>query len=388
MYMKRMSFSLLITIIMVFTYSCNRKRDAITENLITYQVKASDDSHFQWNEFVDKVEFIQLETNMQSIIGEFETGVVDKDGIFILHWSNLALPTFSAKLLNFDLTGKFIREIGQQGRGPGEFLEMRDFCIVNNQVYTLDYQKIHCYNKNTGGYIDSWSIKDETGFNPANFAVFDRDNYYLWATNPAEQGESEEQYYHLRGMRSGEILSYYFEYKSSTTSNQRFFPCGDDSFNIRPIDGEDIIYKLTKDSLQASFFIDFGNMALSAERVKELKNSGERNAFYKSNAFKNIRNILELKDYIYFECVGPESFGYEGLVNKQTGEVKFGRNRYGISPKLFYSDGRKILYGYYDPSFITNMQAGDNLMEKCFNDVRSLKVDESDNLIIVKIHMK
>ena len=381
-----MAVSLLVTI-MVISCGCNRKKSAIATGLTTYQVKVSGDSFFQWDEFVDKVELIRLEMNEQSVIGKFRIGIVDKDGIFVYHWSNSSYPMSSAKLIHFDVAGNFIKEIGRQGKGPGEFLEMREFCIAENHVFTLDYQKIHCYDKNSGKHIDSWSFKDETGFNPINFVVFDKDNYYLWDTDPINRDKNEREYYHLREMRNGKITSEYFKCNFSTILNQRFSPSGDDSYYINPIDGEDVVYRLTKESLQADFTIDFGNMALSTERVKELKNSTERNAFLKSNAFKNISDVLETKDYIYFQCTGPNAYGYEGLINKKTKEVKFGRTNYRKKPQLFFSD-RSFLYGYFDPTTLFDRQVGEDGINMCFNEINNLKINENDNLIVVKIHLK
>ena len=37
------------------------------------------------------------------------------------------------KLLQFDRSGKFIRQIGSQGRGPGQYTQIADFCIDENK---------------------------------------------------------------------------------------------------------------------------------------------------------------------------------------------------------------------------------------------------------------
>ena len=70
------------------------------------------------SQFVDKISYIPLETNPEALIPEVSYYEVT-DEFVIVKTSARGIQ----HILLFDRnTGKFIREIGKQGRGPGEFL--------------------------------------------------------------------------------------------------------------------------------------------------------------------------------------------------------------------------------------------------------------------------
>jgi len=367
---------------LLFTNCTNNKVTICNKNTVVYKITKTSDEFFQWNGIIENIESIPLETRNNSLIGQLTKGVIDKSGIYLLDFKNQCL-------LNFDKRGKFIRKIGQRGKGPNEFLEVRDFCISNNNLYTLDYKKILCYNLIDGDVIDSWSFNSEKGFNPENLIVYSNDEYYLWNSNPDVWDRSKGEYFRMRKIRKDKIDSEYFKYTYKTSGDPRFYACGNGSYYLKPVDGEYVIHKLTKDSLYTSFEIDFGNRALIPEEINELRNSNIPNAYLKSNFFKSISNILEVKDYIYFNCIGPGSKKYEGLINKKTAEIKFGRWDYKRSPRFFYTDG-ELLYGYYEPYTLMEELNSNNELNTCFDLMRKNLPDiqVSDNLILVTVNLK
>jgi hypothetical protein len=368
-------------------YSCHSKINIISDDIKNYQVKTSEDKDkvFQWNDFVDKIELIPLETTDNSLIGNLSGGIITDEDIFIHDF-------IYKNLLNFDISGKFKRKIGSRGRGPGEYLEIRDFCIGDDgNLYTLDYQKIHCYDKNTGVHIKSWSFDAGVGYNPLNMIIYDEDNYFLWCPDPDVRDKSKGEYYLMKKIVKGKAKSEYFKYEYPSSSNRRFFPCGKDSYYIRPvIDCDNVVYKLTRDSVSASFSIDFGDMAISPKQMMVLRNNrSEPNAFLESKTFKYISIILDINDYIYFNCIGPNAEIYEGLICQKTGEVNFGKRDYRKSPRFFFSDGT-VLYGYYEPYQLIEYKSDNENLNSCFNDafnnLQHIKID--DNLILVKVYLK
>jgi hypothetical protein len=241
-----------------------------------------------------------LETNNSSLIGELYKGIIDKSDIYLLDFKNQSL-------LNFDSKGKFKRKIGQRGKGSNEYLEIRDFCISKNFLYSLDYGKILCFNRTDGNVNDSWSFKADDGFNPENFIVYNKNEYYLWNSNPDVWNRNKGEYFRMHKIHQQKIESEFFKYTHKTSGDPRFYACGDESYYIKPVDGEYEIHKLTKDSLFTSFKIDFGDQALNPEEIEELRNSKKPNAYLKSKSFKSISNILEVENYIFFNCSKPSA---------------------------------------------------------------------------------
>lgn len=87
---------------------------------------------FDFSSLIDSYELVFLETNEASLIGEISR-VIRKDGlIFVLdtHKTN--------RLLVFDEKGKYIRSIGRQGNGPGEYVQATDFDYERGVVFLFD----------------------------------------------------------------------------------------------------------------------------------------------------------------------------------------------------------------------------------------------------------
>lgn len=58
--------------------------------------------------------------------------IIQDDQIFILDFRH------RNQVLVFDTTGKFLFPVGTLGRGPGEFLETRNFTVDSNYIYIID----------------------------------------------------------------------------------------------------------------------------------------------------------------------------------------------------------------------------------------------------------
>lgn len=97
----------------------------------------------------------------------------------------------------------------------------------------------------------------------------------------------------------------------------------------------------------------------------------------------------ELENYIYFQCIGPKSIIYDGLIDKSSNKVSFGKWDYKKSPKIFFGD-ENYLYGYYDPSKFLDYKEENSKINTAFNDIfESYKnIQISDNVILVRISLK
>lgn len=71
----------------------------------------------------DDFEYISLETTKQSIFGNIDKLIVHNDNFFILDKAILK------KIIVFSKSGKYIRTIGNLGKGPGEYSNIEDFTI-------------------------------------------------------------------------------------------------------------------------------------------------------------------------------------------------------------------------------------------------------------------
>ena len=79
-----------------------------------------------------ELEYIPLETSTNSLIKRIDQIVFTDSYIFISDFN---------KLLQFDRSGKFIRQVGSNGRGPAEYIYVMGFCVDENhrKIDIIDY---------------------------------------------------------------------------------------------------------------------------------------------------------------------------------------------------------------------------------------------------------
>jgi hypothetical protein len=140
--MKIHFITILVTSSMLLS-SC-RNSEHIATGLI-YQVNLERDinniSTIPLSYLGSKLEYIPLETDSACLIRRI-SGIFVSDSFLFVSDNN--------RLLLFNRDGNFIRQIGSSGRGPGEYLRVRDFDIDvhNEEVYILEGRKVLVYNFN------------------------------------------------------------------------------------------------------------------------------------------------------------------------------------------------------------------------------------------------
>lgn len=147
----------ILIILITLQISCRGYQKELSKNEADFEVDvdtlvnkgvASISSYFK------SVKPIILETSENNLIKSIDAIQVTNDYIFILDRQY-------KKLYCFNKAGKFIRKIGRPGNGPGEFNNISDFTIVEDDklIFVLDNyaSKIHSY-KFTGEHISSINI--------------------------------------------------------------------------------------------------------------------------------------------------------------------------------------------------------------------------------------
>ncbi|MDP3443581.1 MAG: 6-bladed beta-propeller, partial [Ignavibacteria bacterium] len=89
------------------------------------------------NTFIDTVKYIALETNQACLVGRINKVLYYKDCFYVGNFN---------VLLKFNSKGKFICQIGKKGKGPREYLQMRDVIIHSDSIYINGRHKILVFN--------------------------------------------------------------------------------------------------------------------------------------------------------------------------------------------------------------------------------------------------
>jgi hypothetical protein len=114
--------------------------------------------------------YIPLETRPECLINEIYKVEINESYIFVSAFT---------RLLQFDNNGVFIRQIGSQGRGPAEYLSVKDFCIDNEKKEVLIISNGRLM---TFSFDGKFKRSDNISFHPAQVILKDPNSimYHLF----------------------------------------------------------------------------------------------------------------------------------------------------------------------------------------------------------------
>ena len=119
--------SLILHCIIILLLSCNSKEKS---DILTIPVGIYRDTQLALSEISEKVEAIELEVTDASLIQSVSRVLCSPDFIIVQEWKSIML---------FDRKGKFIRQIGSSGQGPGEYVD------IGTITADFDSKKIFVY---------------------------------------------------------------------------------------------------------------------------------------------------------------------------------------------------------------------------------------------------
>lgn len=322
-------------------------------------------------------------------------------------------------VLLFDKSGKFIREIGRKGQGPGEY-SVASFVDVNensDRIYINNSgHKLQVYNFN-GDFLQSTPFKDGNFF-----AVLDNNEYSLSYDNT--QGDTP---YHLiiQNEKADTIVSFVnnnqFErrkesYYVMSKTNQRFYRYKGDVYYRENYN--DTIFKIENNELKPRYYLKLGKYHAPIEGRLEYQRSDEERRrissqyytvhviesnkslfMYYSTLYENTDRVTRI-GYIYYEketsiCnyIKPSSverfiaFNSTGFENDIDGGSIF-------LPEGATLDGESLFCTYNAANFKDKIEkAGYYDKIKYPEKQKALKklidsIDESTNVIIMLVTLK
>jgi len=115
--------------------------------------------------------YIPLETTPECLINEIDDIEFSDSYIFVNE---------RKRLLQFAKNGKFIRQIGSQGRGPEEYLDVMDFCINNQtqEIYILSF-----YQNLVFGFDGRFKSSFKLSIRPSQIIIKDQNSLMFHSPN-------------------------------------------------------------------------------------------------------------------------------------------------------------------------------------------------------------
>jgi len=284
--------------------------------MIEFERDFNNKRELRLSEIADDIEYIKLEATPRSYIGE-RTNIwhIDQNYIFVVS---------NDRLLQFNRKGKFIREIGKYGKGPGEHLGIRGFdldakketlYVVSNFTATVLQ-----YDLQTGKFLGDFAIDRRFGDSMIrrSFQNIGRDSFAVLS----EIGCQFQPDYNILEIidQNGIVLSEISTSLYSTLSNKsvRRIACTFNqlwsfSWQVRLFEGHnDTIYNLNGSQLSPAFILKLGHFKGSLEYMTSQ---------YILNIEKYVQvfNFFETFNYLFFCYIQDGVFSNLMLFDKMTG---------------------------------------------------------------------
>lgn len=148
-----LGFSLVVSAI--FCYACQYESNSFRDVLeIPVRSKMDCNDVIPVKEDVERIDYISLETNDSCLISNVLSLQVTREYIFVYNGK-------TDQIFQFDRTGKFIRQVGRHGNGPGEFDVVLNLCVdeLKQEVYIFQYSAPPLVYSFTGEFLRSETIR-------------------------------------------------------------------------------------------------------------------------------------------------------------------------------------------------------------------------------------
>lgn len=194
----------LLIVSVLLLYSCKEDKSTkeITSEAKVHEIKLTNSKILKtsFSNYIKDFSYLELKTNSKTYISEISNVQVFKNDFYVLDRKK-------SNLYVFDENGRFIRKIGQRGDGPGEYKDISDF-VINTEKETISILsnfniKIFEYDLQ-GKFIRDIAFSD---FFPKHMNLLNN-NYYALYTDNSSDSFKDLAYVNL----SGEIVKEDFPY--------------------------------------------------------------------------------------------------------------------------------------------------------------------------------
>ena len=332
--------------------------------------------------YIDSVEVVPLETTGKALIG-----LVGK--ILLLPNGNVLIKS-TASMFMFSPEGKFLFQIGKNGRGPEEYLTIDDVCLSQDarELWILGGCEIVKYSTETGQFIRKTTLElpeicngfDAIASGPGHSA------FLYYCPQMDENNFSEDFYCLYRYDEQGRILQKFLPRKDYGLNIALITQTSDNRYILRPQDSDNICYYLSDSLPVPRVKIDFGK-----ETIKN-RYSSDLQTYLRSDYYKMPVYIYDTRDYFYFSYCGPEAtdcYCIHSFKNNKTitwerkGDDADGMFMIGGANKVFF-------YGIYNDyrdwdEILLNRQ---DLLKRAIIQKTHLRIPEDSNPLLVKVKFK
>ena len=332
--------------------------------------------------YIDSVEVVPLETTGKALIG-----LVGK--ILLLPNGNVLIKS-TASMFMFSPEGKFLFQIGKNGRGPEEYLTIDDVCLSQDarELWILGGCEIVKYSTETGRFIRKTTLQlpeicngfDAIASGPGHSA------FLYYCPQMDENNFSEDFYCLYRYDEQGRILQKFLPRKDYGLNIALITQASDNRYILRPQDSDNICYYLSDSLPVPRVKIDFGK-----ETIKN-RYSSDLQTYLRSDYYKMPVYIYDTRDYFYFSYCGPEATDCYCIHSFKNSKTITWERKGDDADGMFMIVGadKDFFYGIYNDyrdwdEILLNRQ---DLLKRAIIQKTHLRIPEDSNPLLVKVKFK
>ncbi|RGY03908.1 6-bladed beta-propeller [Odoribacter splanchnicus] len=332
--------------------------------------------------YIDSVEVVPLETTGKALIG-----LVGK--ILLLPNGNVLIKS-TASMFMFSPEGKFLFQIGKNGRGPEEYLTIDDVCLSQDarELWILGGCEIVKYSTETGRFIRKTTLElpeicngfDAIASGPGHSA------FLYYCPQMDENNFSEDFYCLYRYDEQGRILQKFLPRKDYGLNIALITQASDNRYILRPQDSDNICYYLSDSLPVPRVKIDFGK-----ETIKN-RYSSDLQTYLRSDYYKMPVYIYDTRDYFYFSYCGPEATDCYCIHSFKNNKTITWERKGDDADGMFMIGGadKDFFYGIYNDyrdwdEILLNRQ---DLLKRAIIQKTHLRIPEDSNPLLVKVKFK
>lgn len=332
--------------------------------------------------YIDSVEVVPLETTGKALIG-----LVGK--ILLLPNGNVLIKS-TASMFMFSPEGKFLFQIGKNGRGPEEYLTIDDVCLSQDarELWILGGCEIVKYSTETGRFIRKTTLElpeicngfDAIASGPGHSA------FLYYCPQMDENNFSEDFYCLYRYDEQGRILQKFLPRKDYGLNIALITQTSDNRYILRPQDSDNICYYLSDSLPVPRVKIDFGK-----ETIKN-RYSSDLQTYLRSDYYKMPVYIYDTRDYFYFSYCGPEATDCYCIHSFKNSKTITWERKGDDADGMFMIGGadKDFFYGIYNDyrdwdEILLNRQY---LLKRAIIQKTHLRIPEDSNPLLVKVKFK
>jgi hypothetical protein len=302
---KNHLYSYISIVCIIILYSCSGNTNS-DKFIIDVKSAIGKGAIYNASDFINKIEYIPLETGPNSMVGSIIKIIVENNRIYI--------SDNQGKISIFSMEGRHLNTLTRQGRGPKEYIRLTDYTVSSSgSIFILSNMDGIVEYNNKLEFVNKILFKSESG----SFRDITLLKEGLFASNVYDLKSFDFGYKQALTIYDDSLdvkTSYSTDVISINPYSIRTAPYKHYRYN-----GDLVIYRMVSDTISSigpdnnysksvKYILDYGSYSFTEETLKTVDDYIETNSI-------SLNTLLETDNYLFitfdFMNLAPESF-YRG----------------------------------------------------------------------------